>query len=289
MKNLVLLRGVSLFAGLAIFAGCQTREIAVINQSASVVEHRNNSDSHEYGPQSLKYYTKVAKRRIVIDIVDRTPNGDYDSILKSLAGSIANSGFEVGSDNAYLVVSLNNSVSRIDGLGNFYIYKGMSEITVNRNRFELFKDLLGQNTLIARRTIKANGDRKLGKGEAFANLAEKLGNSASEWVATVCQRELDGLQAEKIDFDMAIFNEAFKGFNKGKGINLFLEKIAHKPGVLSCVQLPYYSSEKLSIECVYRKKEYPHGLVHQEDLLIHGFSSYTLKGRVDELTAYLLK
>ena len=288
MRGLNLLSVVAGVAVVAIFAGCQTREVAVVKDTPAVIQHNQSAVSNAVAIQPLKYYTKVAKRRIVIDVVDLTANKDFKSIGKSVSGSIANSGFEVGATNSYLVVSLKNSLGKFDKLGNFYVYKGKSEITVNRTRLELLKDVLGQNTLIARKTIIATGERKLGKDDAIASLAEKLGASTAKWVDTVCKREVEGLQAEKIDFDMAIFTAAFTGLKKAKGINLFLSTIAKKQGVLSCVQISD-NNKKLSIECVYRKKDYPNGVVNKGEVIIPKLTSDTLKKRVSELTKYLLK
>jgi len=276
--------------GLIFSAGCQTGNVVAVKKSTDMppLKKAQAISSKSTSVKPLKYYTKVSKARIVINVIDLTKNSKFNSIGKSIVVAIANSGFEVAATNPYLVVSLKNSLGRLDKLGNFYVYKGKSEITVNRTRIELIKNIIGEKTLIAGKTISETGARKLGKEEAISSLADKLAESSAKWVKNVCDRESKALQAVKVDFDMNIFTTAFKDYNVAKGINLILLKAANKPGVLSCVQTSK-NTDKLSVEFVYRKKNYPHGLVNQGENTIKKLKTNTLEGRASEIMSSLFK
>ncbi len=250
----------------------------------------------------LRYFTDVSPSRIVVSVINETKTSDFDAVGRSVTGAIANSGFEVSSKNPYLVVSIRNSLGKLDKLGKSIIYKGKTEITINRTICEYLKNARGINTLLARTKITAKGDRKFDKDDAIDSLADKLAEKSAKWVAKVSKREMAGLSAVIVKFDMNIFRTAFADLDRGVfydtlernqpreqiGINLMLKKVAKFPGVLSCVETKR-TRKTLTVEFVYRKKDYPHGLVNKGMTEIQEYHQRSLNGRVNELISYLFR
>lgn len=317
------MRLIAVSALVALSTGCPTTRVAIIDESRTPVKGSDQKQKVTgYTPtpapakaqpkkapvsvvkkaMPLKYFTKVSPARIVMDVINETKTGDFDAVGRAVAGAIANSGYEVSSDKPYLVVSIRNSLGQFDKLGNSVVYKGKTEITINRTRNEFARNARGVNTLLARTKIKETGKREFSKDDAIDSLADKLAEASAKWVADVSKREMAGIISTKVEFEMAIFRAAFADLDEGfftdslkrnqsreqKGINLMLRKVANFPGVLSCVETAR-NKNTLTVEFVYRKKNFPHGLVNKGMTEIQSYQMKTLDGRVNELIGYLFR
>ncbi len=211
---------------------------------------------HNKKLNTIKRFTQTSKKRIGIDIVNT--DLDFSAVKSNIEGTVANMGYKVTSKNPFLVIYLNNKITTRDRLGNYFVMKGKSEMTVNKKLFD--------GTILARTTISKKGDRKLGIDDALSSLYEKIAVDAEIWIKRVCERELGNLVSENVVFDKEIFDDAF-GQNwftdddKSVAIkvNEFIKTLAKRKNILSCVKVGENSSE-VTIEFVYSQEEYPNGI-----------------------------
>lgn len=214
--------------------------------------------------ENIRYLTKTMPARLAVQVVG---DSNYSAITRAVEGSIANAGYEVVSDslttgrneNPFLSVILRNSLGQFDKFGNYYIYKGKTELTIKRN----VRTATAVKTVLARETISGKGQRKLGKGEAIKSLVDNLGEQAAEYVKRVCRREMAGVVAENITLRKEAIRRAF-GENMGQEqriISAILKRAAKIDGVISIHQVAT-DLNTFTIEAIYRKKSFPNGLVH---------------------------
>ncbi len=205
------------------------------------------------------YYTKQSPSRITLNVTS-TSDKQFDTIVRGVEGAIANSGFEVSADNPFFTVSVAGKLDKFDKFGNFYVYDSSSELSVQKN-----KPVEGKNPLLARISLKATGERKLGEDDAKSSAIGKLSESSSKWVKEVLDRELVEVEAVKAELPLEVFEKVF-GPNRNniqKNIDELLVRAGKLEGVLSCTLISM-DAKKVIIEVVYRKKNFPNGIIYEK-------------------------
>ncbi len=206
--------------------------------------------------ENLQYFSKSSPRRIMIAVEYFSDKPELNEISRAVEGAIANAGYEITKDNPFLTLTLKNKLTKFDKFGNFYIYKGYSELSVRRNS----ENFSAVNTVLARTKISAKGDRKLGQDDAISSFTDKVSEKASEWVKDLCKREMGALESVRISFNKNLLRDyhgtgdAFQNWE-----NTILNQAKRKTGVLSC-KMVSSNVDSFVFEFVYRKKDYPAGL-----------------------------
>lgn len=240
-------------------AGCQSPKHVTTTEDNKPLYQPKKEGKQEITPikkekQLLRYFTKSSSQRITLD-VKTDGKTSFDEVKRAIEGGIANSGFEISSENPFIVLSLKNKIKKYDKFGNYYIYSGMTEISAKRSSTD--------KGLIARTIVSTKGSRKLGQDEAVLSLYNAISKDAVTWVNDLCKREMKGLAATSIKLDMAIFKDVFTNsqVKLNSGIESFLKQVAKINGVMSC-NLISKDNEKILIDLVYRKKNFPNGIVY---------------------------
>jgi len=238
--------------------------------------------------EGLRYLTKTMPARITVQVI-----GDekYTAITRAVEGSIANAGFEVLSDdlysgqkeNPYLSVLLRNSLGEFDKFGNYYIYKGKTELTVKRN----VKTESALKTVLARQTLSGKGSRKLGKDDAIESLVDNLGSQSADYMKKVCKREMASIAAVTVTLRKEAIRKVF-GDNMGreqKVIAEILKRASKVDGIMSIHQIAV-DINTITLEIIYRKKNFPNGVAHD---YIDGNIKLRSNDAVGEFMKYLFK
>jgi len=300
-------------AALGILTGCNnlTQEqgfsVEPASSGATPQAVKTETSAKEVGQpvESLKLFNKIAPARIPIQIVSRKNKSEFGQIQRVIEGNIANAGYEVTDEKPYLTVAVENGkIKTYDRIGNYYIIKSRVELTVHRTVYDYRKTIWGKPHLLARTTVKAKGKRTLDKEDAIDDSADKLGAAAAKWTRGVCVRELKALSAVRVKFPTTnmerIFDKMYL-FERVTGrviprhrvfeecMTLLLKKIAAKKSIFYC-QLVERNSKFISIEVLYRKKDYPNGpFANLANLIFLGFKGKTNEARVDEFLGYIMR
>jgi hypothetical protein len=278
--------------------------------------------------EKFKLFNKLAPIRIPIRVDQKNNKPEFYGIKRVIEGNIANAGYEVTDEKPFLIVAIENGkVADYDKFGNYYIVKSRVELTVHRTNKDFIKTSeLNRPHLLARSVQKAKGKRMLGREDAIDDSADKLAAKAADWTREVCVRELQGLKGVKVRFPTSLIRDifdpsAFRGKlklsdpidemvekalkmilfrvtrkvrvtplsgNFSRGINLMLEKISRQPGIFYC-QLTGMDSKFITLEVLYRKKEFPNGpFSNLADLRVN-FKAKSLDAKIDEFLAYAMK
>ncbi|MFA7186152.1 MAG: hypothetical protein WC082_14730, partial [Victivallales bacterium] len=224
--------------------------------------------------EPLKLFSQIAPARIPVQVVSGKNQTGFRQIKRVIEGNIANAGYEVTDEKPYLIVAVENGkVDVHDKIGNYYVIKSRVEMTVHRNEYDYAKTVWGNPHLLARTVLKAKGKRTLDKDEAIDDSADKLAAEAAKWTRDVCVRELQSLGAVRVKFPVSNLDRIFDRmylFEKVTGrvlprhkvfeqcMTLILKKIAAKKSIFYC-QIVERNSDFISLEVLYRKKDYPNG------------------------------
>ncbi|HJO93256.1 MAG TPA: hypothetical protein QF753_07645 [Victivallales bacterium] len=261
-------------------------------ESGALENSKSESVSQPVKP--LKYYTKIAQVRIPLQVIVKNSDKNFYRAGRTIAGNIANLGFEITDEKPFLTVGIENGVLTLyDKYGNYYVYKAEAEITVHRNIYDYIKTSKGNYNLLAEDTITSKGTRKLGSSEACKSATKELGKKASNWVEETCKREMSGVKGEKVYLNMSMLRMAFAGlFNNTNSfetcMNEMFRKITARPGILYCMEAGR-SNDSVEVEILYRKKDYPNGVFKPAVMSDITFYASSPKGRVNELLGYLLR
>ena len=254
----------------------------------------SKSESVGQSVKPVKYYTKIAQTRIPLQVIVNNSDRDFYRAGRTIAGNIANLGFEITDAKPFLTVAIaNGNLTQFDKYGNYYVYKAEAEVTIHRNIYDYIKTSHGNYNLLAEDTITSKGTRKLGQDEAAKSAAKELGKEASNWVEDVCKREMTGIKGEKVYLDRSMLNMAFAGLFSNTNsfetcMNEMLKKIASRPGILYCIEAGR-DNNSIIIEILYRKKDYNNGVFKPAVMSDITFYASSLDERVDELLGYLLR
>jgi len=255
----------------------------VVNQAQKQVEVSNTKPA-----ESLRYMTKTTPARITVQVIG---DDKFTAITRAVEGEIANSGFEVLADNLrtgqkenpFLSVLLKNSLGEFDKLGSYYVYKGKTELTVKRN----VKTLNALKTVLARKTISVKGDRKLGKDDATESLVEKLGSQSADYMKQICKREMEAVKAVNVTLRKEAIRRVF-GKNMGaeqRIIGAIIKRASAIDNILSIHQVAV-DMNSITLEVIYRKKNFPNGVVHD---FIDGNVQVGSSDPIGEFMKYLFK
>lgn len=267
MKIRYLLTALSL--GIFIIAGCATdkdegkvKTLAktTVAEPEPVKAPVVSAKPVENKPEPIRYFTKVSTERISVSVKykdDKT----FEPVGRAIEGAIANSGYEVSNNNAFIFINIAGKIDKFDKFGNFLVYDGTAELSVYKN----VKNDKGELPLVARTSVSEKGGRTLGEDSAKASLADKLAAKSVEWTNDVCKRELSDLAVVKATLPYSVFEKVF-GPNKNdiqKSINDMLVRAGKLDGVFSC-NLISVDDTSLTIEIVYRKKNFPNGIIYEQ-------------------------
>jgi hypothetical protein len=240
----------------------------------------------------LKYFTRIASARIPLQVIVKKSDKNFDRTGRTIAGNIANLGFEITDEKPFFTVAIENGVLTLyDKYGNYYVYKAEAEITIHRNIYDYIKTSRGNYNLLAEDTCTSKGTREIGKNGACKSATKELGKEASNWVEDICKREMAGVKGEKVYLSKSMLKLAFGGLYNNTnffGMNEMLKKIATRPGILYCIEAGR-SHDSVILEILYTKKDYPNGVFKHAVMSDITFHSSSLNGRVDELLGYLLR
>jgi hypothetical protein len=266
------------------FAPKQMNELSVIKNNKESINIANINE-----PNKIKYFTSTTPERIQILIINRSQN---PYITQKIEGAVANAGYEVitsslysayQNTSPYLTLVISNGYNVFDKMGNYYIYEGEANITIKRS----LKNVEEMRRILAETTIKAKSDRKLGEKAAIENLTKKLTQKSVEFVISACNREMQSIKAVKITLPKAVIRKAFGSDlrNEEAVIDEVLIKMRRLPGIYS-ISLSKSTTENITFEAIYSKKEFPNGLIHN---FLDGEINFSTSDHIDEFMRYLFK
>ena len=290
---------ISIVVGGLLLSGCQSTSVdsnTTFSKPGSTILGSDKEEMGEAVPsvEPLKYYNKIARARIPLQIVVSNSNDDFYKTEKSIAGNIANMGFEITDSKPFLTVAVENGDLKLfDKYGNYYVYKAIADITIHRNISDYEKTQKGAFRLLANERFIVKGERRLNSNEAAHNASEKLSKEASTWVDNVCKREMVGIKGEKVELNIKMLKVAFAGFFNNPNsfescMSKTYEKIVSKPGVLYCIETGR-TPKSVAVDVLYNKKKYPNGLFKPSVMSDVTFYAKSLDERVDELLGYLIR
>ena len=270
----------------------QSKSVQQKTVSGALVSSKSEPVGQSVKP--VKYFTKIAQVRIPLQVIVNNSDKNFSRTGRTIAGNIANLGFEITDVKPFLTVAIENGIlTEYDKFGNYYVYKAEAEVTIHRNVYDYVKTSRGNYNLLAEDTITSKGTRKLSKNDAAKSAAKELGKETSNWVADTCKREMAGVKGEKVSLDVSMLRMAFAGlFNNTNSfetcMNEMLKKIAARPGILYCIEAGR-TQNSVVLEILYNKKNYPNGVFKPAVMSDITFYASSLDERVDELLGYLLR
>jgi len=283
-----LLQQICMIAGVIIATGCSTVDMNNANKPSATYQATSYTAEDKSNLENLRYLTKATPARIQIQVIGDTK---VELVTRAVEGAIANAGYEViadsqhtgQNDNPYLTVSLRNTLKEPDKLGNYYVCKGKTELSVKRN----IKTASARKTLLAREVITAKGSRKLGLDDARDSIAEELGLQSAKYIKEVCNREMGGITAANLNIQKRMVRTMFdaKPGNEEVIVSQILKKVAAIDGILSVHQTSV-SKDKITAQLIYRKKNFPNGVVRE---YIDGNFKLKSSNKIEEFVKQLVK